>query len=121
MAQRSELQNSATVITHSLLWQLHAAACHVDADMARSAIMSCRDRIDPQDATVRIVGQARRHVMRAVEAADRKTREQALWLAYELVEIGWRDSIHNRDNQAFENAAGPDGRPRLTVIQGGKA
>lgn len=121
MAQRSELQNPATVITHSLLSQLHAAASHVDVHMARAVIMSCRDGIDANDGpTLQIVGQAKRRVMRAVGAVDRQTREQALWLAYELVEIGWRDSIYNRDNEAFENAASADGKPRLTVIEGGK-
>lgn len=116
MTRRSELQNPNTVITHSLMWQLHAAACHVDADMARTAIMSCRDGIEPRDsATVKIVRRARHHVLRAAGSADRKTREQALWLAFELVEIGWRDSVFNKQNPASGNAAGPDIRHTLTV------
>jgi hypothetical protein len=122
MPQRELKQQPATTITFDLMERLRDAASHVDVDMARTAIMSCKDGVGPEDApTVKIVAQAKRHVMRAVAddvTLDYRYRELALLMAAELVEIGWRDSVHNPANRAFENAAGSDGKPRLTVIQG---
>lgn len=122
MPQRSELpQQPATTITSALVTQLEDAELNGDYYLAHSAIVSFRASLDDNDhVTNMIASRIQGYVMCAFGEDYIAVREEKLRMAYELAEIGWRDSIFNKDNEGFELAAGADGKARLTVIDGGK-
>jgi hypothetical protein len=107
-------------IPKSLLIQAHRCAEAIDITSMEIALRKTLIECEGHGATTALIGAAGTHVRKARNAQSDDEAQEQLWLGYDVISAGWRDSELRLITTVQPNPHAAKTRHGLRIVEGGR-